>query len=142
MFFPRRRAPPPDVEQDGFDMTPMIDCTFQLIIFFMLVTDMASLRTEALTLPAASRVIDAKNDDDLVVNVLADGKVKVDGRILKDEALESIFERRRPKAERGMGYPVVLRADRSTPFEHVQKVMMIATTHGAVTRIQFCAKKE
>ena len=112
-----RRTLPPDVENEGFDMTPMIDCTFQLIIFFMLVTDMASLRTEALTLPAASRVIDAKNEDDLVVNVMADGKVKVDGRILKDEALESIFE-------------------------HVQKVMMIATTHGAVTRIQFCAKKE
>lgn len=141
MPFPRRRAPPPDVEQDGFDMTPMIDCTFQLIIFFMLVTDMASVQTEKMTLPVASRTVPG-DEPGLVVNVMADGKIRIDGRTVKDETLESIFEGRRSKAERGSGYPVILRADRSTPFEHVQKVMMVATARGAVTRVQFCARKE
>ncbi len=140
MNFTRRRAPPPDVEQDGFDMTPMIDCTFQLIIFFMLVTDMASVQTEKMTLPAA-RGLDVK-EAGLVVNVMADGTIRIDGRTVKDETLESLFEGRRAKAESGSGYPVILRADRSTPFEHIQKVMMVATTHGAVTRVQFCARKE
>ncbi|HLF92489.1 MAG TPA: biopolymer transporter ExbD [Planctomycetota bacterium] len=140
MLFARRRGRPPEVEQDGFDMTPMIDCTFQLIIFFILVTDMSRVQTEAMTLPTA-RGVDPK-EAGLVVNVMPDGKIRIDGRTVKDEALESIFEGRRARAERGSGYPVILRADRSTPFEHVQKVMMVATTHGAVTRIQFCAKKE
>ena len=135
-----RRTRPPEVEQDGFDMTPMIDCTFQLIIFFMLVTDMASVQTEKMTLPMA-RTVDPK-EPGLVVNVLPEGSIRIDGRTVKDETLESIFEGRRAKAERGSGYPVILRADRSTPFEHVQKVMMVATLHGAVTRIQFCARKE
>ncbi len=140
MILARRRAPPPEVESDGFDMTPMIDIVFQLIIFFMLVTDMANVQTEKMTLPTA-KGIDPK-EAGLVVNVMPDGTIRIDGKTVRDETLESIFEGRRVKAERGSGYPVILRADRSTPFEHVQKVMMVATTHGAVTRIQFCAKKE
>jgi biopolymer transport protein ExbD len=141
-MFGRRRALPPDAEQEGFDMTPMIDVTFQLIIFFMLVSDMSRTRTEVLKLPAASTATRIDNLDDLVVNIQADGTVKIDGRKLGDAALEAVFEGRRPKAERGTGYPVVLRADAATPFEHVQKILMMATDRGAVTRVQFSAKKE
>jgi len=135
-----RRTRLPDVDQDGFDMTPMIDCTFQLLIFFMLVTDMAAAPTEKMILPVAKAPI--VKEPGLIVNVLPDGTIRIEGRTVKDETLESIFEDRRAKAQRGSGYPVILRADRSTPFEHVQKVMMVATLHGAVTRIQFCARKD
>ncbi len=139
----RRRAPPEEVPQEGFNMTPMIDITFQLIIFFMLVSDMSRVQTEPLTLPGASQAVIPPPDlEALVVNVMADGRIKVAGRAFSDAALEGLFETRRPRAERGMGYPVVLRADRATPFEHVQKVMMMATAHGAVTRVQFSANQE
>ncbi len=138
----RPSTPAADLEQEGFDMTPMIDCTFQLIIFFMLVSDMARVRTDPVTLPSATKAARVPNPDDLVVNILPDGRVRVDGRGYSDEALEALFARRRPKAESGIGYPLVLRADRSTAFEHVQKIMSMAVAHGALSRIQFSAKQE
>jgi len=43
------------------DMTPMIDCVFQLIIFFMLVTDFANSQIERVMLPKAT---EAEEDKD------------------------------------------------------------------------------
>jgi biopolymer transport protein ExbD len=139
----RRRTPPEDLQPEAFGMTPMIDVTFQLILFFMLVTDMAKQQLEPLRPPSASKAVTGAADDgELVVNVMPDGKVKIAGRTYGDPALEQLFESRRWRAERGMGYPVVIRADRSAPFEPVQKVMTIASAHGAVTRVHFAALKE
>lgn len=44
----------------GFDMTPMIDCVFQLIIFFMLVTDFANTQMERVMLPKATEAEEDK----------------------------------------------------------------------------------
>ena len=49
-----KRKPPPEIEAVTFDMTPMIDVTFQLIIFFMLSMDMSQLELENLNMPTAS----------------------------------------------------------------------------------------
>src|SRR5262245_4968823 len=101
-----RRRTPEEIQTPGFDMTPMIDATFQLLLFFMLVTDMA--KPESLRPPPASKaILDKVPEDQVVVSVMPDGKVKVAGRTLSDSALEQLFAGRRAKAERGMGYPVV-----------------------------------
>jgi len=42
-------------EPEGMVMTPMIDIVFQLLIFFVLVTDMARAQLENLTLPKANK---------------------------------------------------------------------------------------
>ena len=155
-----KRRSLPEVENDGFDMTPMIDCTFQLIIFFMLVTDMAAAQIEKLNLPYANKAIKEKFEDTttLLMNVMKDGTIRIGGKTYynptrdKDEnkKLEDLFESRRQdkryqevagKSE-WVKYPMLIRADRSTPFEHVQKILMIATHHGGVTRVQLGAKQE
>ena len=154
-----RRKPPPEVEQVVFDMTPMIDVTFQLIIFFMLIMDMSKAQLEVLQLPSAKKAIKEKFVDTtmLVINVLKDGTIKINGKtfwkpINGDEMkkLEDEFEGRRQnklyqevqgKTE-WVKYPVLIRCDRSTPFEHLQKLLMIATHHGGVTRVQLGAKQE
>lgn len=136
----RRRARPPGLEPERFDMTPLIDCTFQLIVFFMLVTDMSARQNEELTLPAASRLVETE-EPEIVVNVLADRRVRVSGRTYSDAALEALFESVRPRLP-GQGKPVLIRADRSARFEDVQKVMMIAHWHGNLTRVHFGAKFE
>ena len=59
----------------GFDMTPMIDVVFQLIIFFMVVLSFKKEEVEAgLVLPVADEAKpQAKKQEDLfVVNVLSD----------------------------------------------------------------------
>lgn len=60
-----------EIEQVVFDMTPMIDIVFQLIIFFMLITDLANTQLERVTLPKASEVKEDKQPpkDRLVVNL-------------------------------------------------------------------------
>jgi biopolymer transport protein ExbD len=154
-----KRGPPPEVDADSFDMTPMIDVTFQLIIFFMIVTDMSKAQIEPVILPAANKAIKEKFEDTsmLVLNILKDGAVKINGKTYwspkmadDNKKIEDIFESRRQNKlyqevagkSDWVKYPILIRADRSTPFEHVQKILMIATHHGGVTRVQLGAKQE
>ena len=152
-----RRRIPPEPKQDTINMTPMIDIVFQLIIFFMLVMDMTKAKLENLVLPYASKAIKEEFGDPklLLMNVMEDGTIKIQGRVYwrpenKDDnqKVEDLFIARRqdPRYQEVQGredwvnYPLMVRADRSTAFEHVQKILMIATHHGGVTRLQLGAK--
>jgi biopolymer transport protein ExbD len=154
-----RPKPPGEPEQLKIDMTPMIDVVFQLIIFFMLIMDMSKAQLEVLVLPSAKKAIKEKFADTtmLVINVLKDGAIKINGKTFWKPAmgddfkkLEDEFESRRQnklyqevagKTE-WVKYPVLIRCDRSTPFEHLQRILMIATHHGGVTKVQLGAKQE
>ena len=148
--------PEPDPPESS-NMTPMIDVVFQLLIFFMLVTDMAKAQIEPLVLPYANKALKEKFNDEtmLILNVLKDGSIKVQGKWLfnpKNEEdpkkLEDLLEARRqmkkyqeiPGKDDFVKYPIMIRCDRSTEFQHLQRILMIATKHGGVTRIQLGAK--
>ena len=154
-----RRQRPEEIADEGPNMTPMIDVVFQLIIFFMLIMDMSKAQLEPLTLPSARKAIKEKFVDTsmLVMNVMKDGAIKINGKTYwrpKDgddmKKLEDEFEaRRQNKAYQEVAgkadwvkYPVLIRCDRSTHFEHLQKILMIATHHGGVTKVQLGAKQE
>jgi biopolymer transport protein ExbD len=154
-----KRRIPVDIDYEGSNMTPMIDVVFQLLIFFMLVTDMASAQIENLKVPVASKAIKEKYDDPLmlVLNVMPDGTVKSGGKVFwntkmgdDSKKLEDLFEaRRQNKAYQEVAgtdtyvkYPLMIRADRSAHFEHIQRILMIATYHGGVTRVQLGARQE
>jgi biopolymer transport protein ExbD len=154
-----RREKPEELSDSGPDMTPMIDVVFQLIIFFMLIMDMSKAQLEPMVLPSAKKAIKEKFSDTsmLVMNVLKDGTIKINGKTYwrpKDgddmKRIEDEFEaRRQNKAYQEVAgkadwvkYPVLLRCDRSTNFEHLQKILMIATHHGGVTKVQLGAKQE
>jgi biopolymer transport protein ExbD len=154
-----RRKMPADVDYDSSNMTPMIDVVFQLLIFFMLVTDMASAQIENLKVPVASKAIKEKYDDPLmlVLNVMPDGTIKSGGKVFwntkmgdDSKKLEDLFEARRQNkayqevvgTDTYVKYPLMIRADRSAHFEHIQRILMIATYHGGVTRVQLGARQE
>ena len=156
----RRRRSGEEIETDRLNMTPMIDVTFQLIIFFMLVMDMSKAQLELLALPTASKAVKEKFEDTtlLVINVMKDGVIKINGKTYfnpkkdgdENKKLEDLFETRRQSKEyqevpgkaEWVKYPMLVRCDRSTNFEHLQKILMIATHHGGVTRVQLGAKQE
>ena len=153
----RRSVAEEEEEVEGFMMTPMIDIVFQLIIFFMLIMDMSQVQVENVTLPTASKAIKEKYTDKtiLIMNILKDGTVKMGGKTIwkpsaKDDNsnIENIFELRRsmrkyqemPGNDNWVNYPLVIRADRSAEFQHLQKIIMIATQRGGVTKLQLGAK--
>jgi biopolymer transport protein ExbD len=151
-----RRAPEPE-EPEGFSLTPMIDVTFQLIIFFMLVTDMAQRQLEPVTLPQA-RVLEIDPEPlRVVLNIEKSGRIKLQGRVLFDPAREEeptrlvdLLEGHRLRRDRQsvpghedfVRYPVMIRADRSTEFQHLQRVLMIAAARGGVTKVEYAATEE
>src|SRR6266436_1669658 len=80
----------------GFNMTPMIDVVFQLIIFFLLSSHLAKQEKE-LPLPAAASGKQEAADDRprLTVNVLADGSLLVANRAITPEDLTPLLRERR-----------------------------------------------
>ncbi len=67
-------------EHLGFSMTPMIDVVFQLIIFFMLVTDFIQIDLEWLRLPVALAAIEDNHPDPdrLVINIHHESTIPCD----------------------------------------------------------------
>jgi biopolymer transport protein ExbD len=133
-----------DTTQDAvkLDMTPMIDVVFQLIIFFMLVTDMTQKDLAELKLPTAEMAAkDESEEGRMVINVLKDGEIeikRVKFPTLDDatavQALRSYLAR---EVALGTKEPdgtseraLLIRADQHTEFKHIQKVMRICGENG------------
>ena len=117
-------------------MAPLIDVTFQLIVFFMLVMDMGEQQREPLTLPAASMATLSEGRE-TIINVLSDGRVRIGGRTVEDGPLEAFLELHAEE-----DWPLLIRADRSAPFESIQKIMTIASAKGRGTQLRFAAIQE
>ena len=141
-----------DPETDmEMDMTPMIDVVFNLIIFFMIITDMSQQELEDLVLPTAVVAQEDKPDPDdkrAIVNVLSDGTVVVKRDVLYDPAdpdnYDALLQYLAEKAKRMRTAPfnddgtgplipddsILIRADQSTPFEYIQKIMELCGRKG------------
>ena len=100
----------------GFQMAPMIDVVFLLLCFFVTSQIFAQWETEIdITLPTAqSGRMPQRLPGEVIVNILADGGVVVNGRPLDGEGLSAMMAR---LVEVFPGQPIVLRADRATPYE-------------------------
>ncbi len=115
----------------GFNMTPMIDVVFLLIIFFLVSSHLArqELRLE-LPLPVAQ----SGEDDPAVpaprvtINVDAEGNVTVGGRaVAMHEIGEQLVTARR---ELGDTMEVRIRGSRLTEYGAVEPVMLACTRAG------------
>ena len=135
----------------GFNVTPMIDIIFLLIIFFMLVSQFQQLEIEDVVLPVAeaAKVMDYSEYRNIVINIIKgktsslDAVVKVMGREMN--VLEPYT---RPDGSQTVGgeltallvsmaeqkgksqLNVILRADADVPYEDVARVMLAAGAAG------------
>ena len=73
------------------DMTPMIDCVFLLMIFFVLVIDLSQKDLEDLILPKAVYVVpdDAPPDVRPIINIGQDGRMVYRGNKVFDPAIHA-----------------------------------------------------
>jgi biopolymer transport protein ExbD len=141
------------------DMTPMIDIVFQLIIFFLVANDLTRKEVEELKLPQAIYGKEDKaseKDVRIIINVLKpddvgnppkEPTVKVKGKQYNLEDLKRYMRTRADmKREEGPNSAsaifVLVRADRDTPWQHVQYVMQVcADPTVMIYKMQFATTK-
>ena len=136
-----------------FDMTPMIDVTFQLIVFFLIANDLSKKEVVDLQLPQAMHGEEDKDDTThkrVILNIkkpaTPDQKLPVVfvkgneiGLKELDRFLQGFADLDR---EAGPGSPsaiyALIRADKETPWQHVQYVMQVcADPKIALYKLQF-----
>ena len=128
------------------DMTPMIDCVFLLMIFFVLIIDLSQTNLEDLILPKAEyqEPDDTPPENRPVINLLQSGAVYYKGKMQYDPAVHAndysgILKmlklikqtgKLKMKTENLGGRdvelvddPVLLRADKWTEWHYVGEVM-------------------
>ena len=146
-------------EEDEMNMTPMIDIVFNLLIFFMVVSDLTQRELANLTLPLAHTAVQDKDndeDDRIILNIDDRGQLLLKGKpISLDELGARLANRKRlyevqqkrkgkeafimTKGGKASRLFVLLRADRNTPWQHVQWVMTIMAEQ-KLYKLQFATK--
>ena len=108
----------------GINMTPLIDCVFLLMIYFLVNSHLAQQEAQyKLPLPVAESGLKEKQEEKprLTVNVLADGTLLLGGRQVTTEELRS---RLADRSELGKDVEVRIRGDRGVAYRHVEPVML------------------
>jgi biopolymer transport protein ExbD len=106
-----------------FNMTPMIDVTFQLIIFFLVSNRMAQQETQvAVDLPQARSGVEQIDDAvrKVTVNVTSDGAWQVAGRQVDETGLGEFLLEEHKKAEQ---IEVRIRCDRAVDYGRVKPIL-------------------
>ena len=151
--------------QDGkLDMTPMIDMTFLLVVFFMLTIDLTTKEFVPVELPFADQGVEDTNETQgdtprMVINLEADGTVVFKGTSYSLSAdtpqaqeaaiaamrSELVALTRDPKfrePDSSSTIAVLVHGDRAAKWQYVQWIMQVAA-HPAIRiyKIQFAVKQ-
>ena len=113
------------------NMTPMIDIIFQLVLFFMLVSQVTRVEAESMNLPEARRADtpDSPPVGQLVINVTRDKRYVVSGQSHPLAGIEAILANE-VAARSAAQVSVLVRGDRDTPWESVARVLRACAAKG------------
>ena len=115
----------------GFNMTPMIDVVFLLIIFFLVSSHLAKREAQLpLPLPVAGSGQDPIDDEAprLTVNVRGDGTLLLAG---KPVAPNQLLQRLTAAMDRaGRGLEVRIRGDRGAYYRSVEPILLACARAG------------
>lgn len=110
-----------ETEEAKFQMAPMIDMVFLLLIFFMCASSISQNRTKKLEMPVATKgVVPKERPDRWTVNILEDGSLfSGDRPTTIDELKEEVASRLKeePKTK------IYVRADAGAKHKAVKKVL-------------------
>lgn len=115
------------VDNAAVDLTPLIDVTFQLLIFFLLT---ATFNTDAafkVKLPKASASEPATESKAIVVEISEDGRFEIDRKIVDEAELQT---RLCMAAKESQISTVNIKADQNTKHEKVVQAMDVAKLCG------------
>jgi len=122
-----------------FNMTPLIDVTFLLIIFAVLVSHFAQQEAKLLRLPKADQAQEKERvPQRLVVTIPRSGIITIGGKTYRMEELEDLFQRKRSK---NPGLTVQVRADGEIPYRIIKRIMFYCARSG-IWQVSFAVEKQ
>lgn len=115
------------------DLTPLIDCTFQLVVFFLLTLNFSSdEQSELIRLPSSelAKPSEGSLEMPITVQILSSGMVLFGGDTMTPQALKRPLRRERDSIRSVLGRDVknatiIIRADQDVPTGVVQEVIRI-----------------
>ena len=93
------------VEQIGFNMTPMIDVVFLLIIFFMTVSQLNQNLLSPMQLPISDYGDAATAPAALVLNLDSEGRLVVNNEVIEREKIEEFLQQSLATADADIPIP-------------------------------------
>jgi biopolymer transport protein ExbD len=108
----------------GFNMTPMIDVVFLLIIFFLVSSHLAKQEVHMeLPLPVANSGTAATESEAprLTINIRQGGQLRLAGKPVRAEQLKERLATR--ASEVGRDLEVRIRSDRRVAYRHVEPIL-------------------
>jgi biopolymer transport protein ExbD len=122
------------------DMTPMIDCVFQLIIFFIVTINMEDRANPDIELPPGIHGPAIKTEDEkpMIIEVDKRGRISMQNLPMSLPTLKNLLNNRRNRVGQ---FPVMIRGDMKAQHKEIRAVMDTCTGVG-IWRINFAAIKE
>lgn len=124
------------------DMTPMIDCVFQLMIFFIVTFKLDDNMINpdiALAWSPHGPAIEKKDPGTVVIEVDKRGAISIGRAVMNKDQLKQIMKN--AVAKYGYNIPVLIRADSKAEHFYVRKAMDGCSEAG-VWRLKFAAMKK
>lgn len=114
------------------NLTPLIDVVFILLIFFMVSTTFQKESQIKIELPEASGEPVEERDEPLEIVIDADGHYFIDGQQVVNTELDTLKRAITRFVGDRTELPVIIRADRRTPYESVVRAMDATAQLGLV----------
>ncbi|GAA5444610.1 biopolymer transport protein ExbD [Microbulbifer sp. NBRC 101763] len=119
-------------EQDGVNLTPLIDVVFLLLIFFMVSTTFTKESHLKLNLPEAAGPQAADQPQAVEILISADGSYSVDGQALINKKLTTLKSALSEVSAGEYNRPLVITADATAHHQAVVRAMDAAGQLGFV----------
>lgn len=105
----------------GFDMTPMIDVVFLLLIFFLFTSQLSQVMRSPIDLPEETGdTAEHANPGTVVIDVTGDGAYLIEGQVRPMEDIVRLISLEQQHAEAiGQTLDLLIRADRKGPAVHI-----------------------
>ncbi|MDE2807387.1 MAG: biopolymer transporter ExbD [Gemmatimonadota bacterium] len=120
---PRRKSV---YEEQELNMTPLIDCVFLLLIFFMVTTVFKQPYSLQVVLPEAQQgvIVEEKK---LVASITQDGRMEINRHLVTLDNLEQVLLREK---EGTRSLTLVVRTDQETPHKYLLDLFEVAKRVG------------
>lgn len=130
----------PSQPEASFQLAPMIDIVFLLLIFFIVTWQFSRSEMDLkIQVPSStdSKERQSRTYNEIIINVREDGSTRINGELISPEALYSKVGN---IVRVNRNQPFRLRGDANTEFQHIVNVMDICTRAG-VWNVSFATEK-